>query len=189
MAISLMSASAVAQTDSASRDAPSAEPHTQSPGLSPHDPPKRDADPSITHDVEVFVPTRVLVHRTANRIDVSEDLTSLQKIQVAVGKNLTLGLKVELRVYPIGEPRPSQPCSGALIGLNDSPAHNLQAATNGGTGVISALGGMPKPGTRYTIEAIFIVFQSASPPIHNWYVSPTGNSYKAFWEKTFRTTR
>jgi len=69
-----------------------------------------DADPSIRHEVEVPVPTRLSVERAPDSLSISYDLASVRKIKITLGKKMAIGIKTELRVYAKGsEQRPLQP--------------------------------------------------------------------------------
>ena len=69
--------------------------HAQFPIL----PPTADVDPSIRHEVEVQMPTRLSVQRTPDSLTVSCDTASLENVKVTVGKKMSIGMKDEFRVY------------------------------------------------------------------------------------------
>jgi hypothetical protein len=161
----LVTAYAPSQTDTAT-------PQEQSPRRRiigfPQYPPASDADPSVTHDIEVSVPTRLKVRRAAARIAISDDASSTQKVHVAVGKSMSLGIRTELRVYPVGTSRPAKPRTIGLSGLSES--HGSAASDTSGVAyhLNTSDGGIPRAGTKYVIEENYAIFQTATPPQHMW---------------------
>lgn len=149
-----------------------------------------DADPSVTHEVGVLVPTGLIVKRTATRISIREDASSARAVRVAVGKNMSLGMKTETWVYPVGMGRPARPFSVQYAGLGETLplsgllSLNVQAITNAGMDINRSLSGMPQDGVKYVLEVTVAVFETASRPQHMW--MPEGSKYKVLWQTTFQ---
>ena len=158
----------------------------------PEYPPTPDADPGTRHRVEVSMPTRLHVQRTASRFSVSYDLASLRRVTITVGKKMTIGVKDELRVYPQGDARPSQSSSlfegtmnekESAIPLLSNP--NLLTSTETLT---SLQNGIPAEGKRYIVEHEIIVFETDVPAQHMWRPGDSRN-YKILWEKKLNTVK
>src|SRR5271163_3251969 len=78
-------------------------------------PPIADADPSVRHKVVLCLPDKLRVMRTDTTLSIEFDMASLQEVPVTAGKNMVMGIKDELRVYAVGNPRPDRAGS---IGLS-----------------------------------------------------------------------
>ena len=61
------------------------------------------ANPAARHVVEVSVPGRLKMERTAGDLLVSYDPASLRKVKITVGEKMAVGIRDELRVYGPGE--------------------------------------------------------------------------------------
>ena len=157
---------------------------TASPPLFPEHPPTRDADPSVRRTVEIQLPSRLNVDRTARSLFVSYDLASLQKVKVTLGAHLDIGVKEEIRVYPIGDPRPSQPHGVGYSSMKESTviSSDVEFFLKGTSIFNSAHDGIPMPGKQYRIEEDLTLFETDIPRQHIWNPE-SGESYRILWKK------
>jgi len=157
--------------------------------LFPEYPPAPDADPSLRHAVVVPMPTRLSVERESDRLSVGFDLASARKINITVGKKMSIGVKYEMRVYATGDPRPQSPGRVGYAGISEPIATSEPGFLNGKTFLNSVdRGGIPAPGKRYVVEVDVNIFETDIPAQHMW--SPEGSkNYKVLWEKKLSTVR
>jgi hypothetical protein len=158
---------------------------TPRPPLFPEYPPTADADPSIRHEVEVPMPTRLSVQRMQSRLSVSFDLASPRKVKIAVGRKMSIGVKYELRVYEKGDARPQDAVVG-YAGVREPVITSSPGFLSGTTFFNSGQGGIPAPGKRYIVEEDISLFETDVPPQHMWNVA-SGGRYRVLWRKKLKT--
>ncbi len=138
----------------------------------PSSPPIKDADPQIRSDQSFQVPTRLIVKRTPEQIEVSVDTNSLETIELKVGRKMVTGFKNEMFVVS-GDQR--KHCGSGLGG----------SAYIGTSYITRKLSGIPKPDVKYVIEVTFVVFETDIPCQHMW--SPESDKYKVLWFRTLKS--
>ena len=138
------------------------------------------------------MPTRLSVQRTADRISISYDPASLRKMNITVGKNMTIGTKDELRVYPKGAARPEQNRTTLEGGMEEKAAGAITWSNsrlrNSAQTFISLTDGIPAAGKRYIIEHDLILFETDVPVQHMWSPASSRN-YRILWEKKLTAER
>jgi hypothetical protein len=150
-------------------------------------PPTSEVNPATLSEVEVLVPTKFKVGRTDDTLIVSDDNNSLKPVKFKVGPKMSLGMRTESFVFPVGSPHPANPGS---IGLQGVPVHKPGTPlTNSGSS--SSLyhrqsNGYPVPGTSYEVELKISIFETDKPPQHMW--MPESPKYKVLWKTTLHQT-
>jgi hypothetical protein len=147
--------------------------------------PPADADPSVRHEIVVSVPARLSVERTLDRISVGFDPASPRNVKIAAGRNMTVGVKYEMRVYAAGERRPLNAGAVGYAGISESVSASLRGLVNGRDFLNTAQGGIPSPGKRYNIEEEVFIFETDVPARHMW--MPESKKYRVLWEKRLKT--
>jgi hypothetical protein len=143
-----------------------------------------NAAPSTRHQIEVSVPARLSVQRTSTRLSVAYDLASVRNVKITLGKNMTLGIRDELRVYVKGDARPLQPRSVTIGSINEQESNpNFLKSTEV---LDSVQGGIPAPGKQYVIEDDISLFETDIPPEHMWQPQ-NSRDFKILWEKKLDT--
>lgn len=133
--------------------------------LFPFYPPIRDADPQVRSNRTLRVPTKLIVRRTHERIEVSADMKSLQSIDLKVGDKMVTGFKYHGSIVSSGRTNEW----GHGLGGPDIGTHYLP----------------PHPNEKYVIEVSVTVFETDIPPQHMW--SPESGKYKELWTRTLKS--
>ena len=153
------------------------------PGYSP----TVDADPSVRHEILVPIPTRLSVERKSDRLSVGFDLASPRKVKITVGKEMSIGVKYEMRVYTKGDARPQNPGSIGYTSIKEPATPSEPGFLNGRAFLKSADGGIPAPGKRYVVEEDVSIFETDVPAQHMW--SPESGRYRVVWAEKLKTVR
>ena len=132
--------------------------------------PIEGADPSVTHDVEVKVPTRLVVKRSAGKVSFGIDPTGFETVKLAVGEKMVTGLRSAVRMYPEGG-RPEDDS----VGLDGMIRFD-------GVGTVTRV--LPKG--RSVVEIDLAIFETDVPPQHMW--MPGGKKYRVLWERALKDT-
>ncbi len=135
----------------------------------PSYPPIRDANPQIRSKQRFQVPTRLIVERTTERIEISVDANSLETIEREVGRKMVTGFKHD--TFIVWEEQ-RKDCGGGL-----GPT-----ATFWTSDVTRKIDGIPKADENYIIEVTFVVFETDIPAQHMW--MPQSGRYKQLWSRT-----
>lgn len=138
----------------------------------PSYPPIRDADPQVRSKRTFQVPTRLIVKRTPERIEISVDTNSLEAIKLKIGQKMVAGFKHDTFVVS-GDQR--KHWGSGLGGTADI----------GTSYVTQKLHGIPKPNEKYIIEVTFVVFETDIPVQHMW--KPQDGKYKELWTRTLKS--
>jgi hypothetical protein len=150
-------------------------------------PTKSQAKPGVGNEVEVLAPTKFKVGRTDDTLIVSDDNDSLKPVKLNVGLNMSLGMRREFFVYPVGSARPAK---AGQFGLEGVAVHKPGTPhTKSGSSSIFyhwQSNGYPVPGTSYEVELKISIFETDHPPGHMW--MPEGKKYKILWETTLHQT-
>ena len=129
----------------------------------PSFPPVKDADPEIRREQIFEIPTRLIVKRTSEKIDVSVDMDSFKTVRIEVGHKMIVGFKHD--IFVISE------------GTKKHVASGLGGTAYVGTAHITPqLDGIPKSGEKYIIEVVFIIFETDIPIQHHW--MPRSGKYR-----------
>jgi hypothetical protein len=133
-------------------------------GSFPNLPPIADADPLVRHKVVLCLPHKLRLTRADTTLAIKFDMASLQKVSVTAGKNMVMGIKDEMRVYPVGSLRPER---AGDIDLSS----NFDFCTTG-RGSTQNLnrneGAIPERGKKYVVEVQVTVFETDIPGQHFW---------------------
>jgi hypothetical protein len=134
--------------------------------------------------VELPMPTRLSVQRTADSLSISYDLASLRKIRITPGESMSIGMKSELWVYIKGGQRPVRPGSIGYASIQESATALWKSTTI----LHSVPDGIPLPGKNYIVAEDISLFETDIPPQHMW--SPEGGrKYRVLWETKLKTDR
>jgi hypothetical protein len=149
--------------------------------------PTADADPSVRHEVLVPMPTRLSVERKSDRLSVGFHLASPRKVKITVGKKMSIGVKVEMRVYAKGDARPQSPGSIGYASIKEPITPSELGFLNGRAFLKSADGGISAPAKRYVVEEDVSIFETDIPAQHMW--SPESGRYSVIWAEKLKTVR
>jgi hypothetical protein len=142
-------------------------------------PPITNANPSITHQISVRVPTKLKIERTTDMLSVTIDANtnSFESTNLMVGTNMVTGVRTEDYVYPVGETR------SAKYGGRGSLSTDLDF--NIGTIFLhTKRDGIPQAGKSYIVEMDLAVFETDIPGGHLW--MPESEKYKVIWRRTLK---
>jgi hypothetical protein len=146
-----------------------------------------DVAPSVRREVVVPMPTRLSVERKPDRLSVGFDLAAPRKVKIVVHKNMSIGVKYEMRVYAKGAARPQNPGGVGYASIKEPVTPSEPVFLNGKAFLNSADGGIPAPGKRYVIEEDVSIFETDIPAQHMW--RPESGSYRVIWVEKLRTVR
>lgn len=152
-------------------------------------PPIAGADPSVRREVTLCIPDKLHVERTDTTLSAQFDPPSLQRVRVTVGKNMVMGIKDEMRVYAVGDPRPDQASESSWSGKVDfCTAEGRASLRNICGGLNRNLDGIPGTGKKYIVEMALSVFETDIPAQHMWHPQ-TSKKYKVLWSGTLKAVR
>jgi len=143
-----------------------------------------DAALSVRHKVVIPMPTRLSVERKPDRLSVGFDVIAPRKVKITVDKNMSIGVKYEMRVYAEGGARPQNPGGVGYASIKE-PVTSELVFLKGKSFLNSADGGIPALGERYVIEEDVSIFQTDIPPQHMW--RPENGRYRVIWAEKLRT--
>jgi len=115
------------------------------------------------------------------------DLASERKVKITVGKEMSIGVKYEMRVYAKGDARPRNPGGVGYASIIELVTTSEPDFLNGRAFLNSADGGIPTPGKRYVIEEDVSIFETDIPAQHMW--SPESGRYRVIWAEKLKTAR
>lgn len=129
----------------------------------------KTADPDITHDVTVQVPTRMLLSRSYGWIVLRPDPNSFQAVALKIGKEMFTGIELDTITRRAGK-----------------PARTEMSELSGITASCENLGAQVKPPRKdESVSLLMTVFESPTPPQHMWMPSPYEKKYRVLWKKEF----
>lgn len=138
--------------------------------------PAKDAAPSNRHKEVIQFPTKLKIERTQNQLSVAVDGKETKAVEITVGFKMTVGVREELFVYLVGEPRPAEPRQLGYTGGTD--------VTHSTSILNSKQGGIPVAGKHYVVEVNLIVFETDIPPQHHW--MPESGKYKVLLSRVLK---
>jgi hypothetical protein len=140
------------------------------------------AIPPMRHTVQLQMPTRLIVRRTQSQLSDSFDLALLRKVRIKVDRNMFIGLKDEVRIYPMDGRRPQSP---GRVGYGSIDEQDSEPAFLKSTGVWDRVrDGVPSAGERYTVEHDITIFETDVPPEHLW--QPKAGRYRVLWNRKMK---
>jgi hypothetical protein len=129
----------------------------------------KTADPDVTHDVTVRVPTRMLLSRSHGWIVLRPDPKSFQAVTLKIGKEMFTGIELDTITRRPGK-----------------PARTEMSELSGMTVSCESLGAQVKPPRKNeSLSLLVTVFESPTPPQHMWMPSPYEKKYRVLWKKEF----
>jgi hypothetical protein len=133
------------------------------------------------------MPTRLSVERTPDRLSVGFDTESPRIVKLTVGRNMTPGVKYEMRVFARGGARPVDPGAVGYAGIREPVGPSDLSFLSGRAFLNSTQGGIPAAGKRYIIEVDVSIFETNVPAQHFW--SPVSRRYRVLWAETLETVK
>jgi hypothetical protein len=139
-----------------------------------------NANPAIREKVQVKIPTRFKIERTADTLTITLDANSLETTNLMVGKNMVTGIETEFNIYGVENGQIIVPSkSQENLGLQDGLDFGFEPYT-----WHSAQDGIPMLGTRYVVEENLKIFETDIPAQHMW--NPQSKNYKVLWQRTLK---
>jgi len=132
-------------------------------------------DASGPRELTVRVPGAVAIARSIDALSVAIDPASLADTKVTADPGMTLGIEMELFVFPVGKERPAQGRHGLKSGDDFDVGTSTWNAKSDG---------IPASGTTYLVEMQLVLFETDVPPQHEW--APHSGRYKILWSRTIR---
>lgn len=130
-------------------------------------------DPASREEFIADVPIALTVSRSGENLVVSLDASRKQDLLLVAGRGRMKGVRSELRVYPEGTERPSEPNGG--WSLSSSVDHIFTQDEK-----------IPvRHGVGYVVEEDFTIFETDVPTQHMWAPQDSPN-YKVLWQGAVR---
>jgi hypothetical protein len=147
--------------------------------LFPQPQPITDGNPAVRHEVEVKVPTRLIVLQSDGKVSFAISPTDFETAKLSVGEKMVTGLNVVMRRYPEDKP-PASPWDDILSEQAESPT-DIGEMLRDYSGMASA----PMTSPRMVVEADLVIFETDIPPQHMWRPKE-GKQYRVLWERALK---